>query len=160
MLCTRFGGRVACFYFSRAFALVRDRTHKRRGGFLSSWACAVCRNALPDISGMPLRVHLGVLFPTQTLSFILLLSLSQPFPENNVVYHKPGARVRLERPNVGTLGVILFSSLSSKRSEGQCGGGERVSRVLAPVWLCLGKQRLVWLAQQQTALIVPLRVGY
>lgn len=67
-----------------------------------------------------LRVHLGVPSPTQTLSFILLLSLSQTFP----VYHKPGARVHLERPNVGTLAVILFSSLSSKRSEGQCGEGE------------------------------------
>lgn len=71
-----------------------------------------------------LRVHLGVPSPTQTLSFILLLSLSQTFPENNGVYHKPGARVHLERPNIGTLAVILFSSLSSKRSEGQCGGGE------------------------------------
>lgn len=109
----------------------KTRLDARRGGFTSSCACWVGNSALPDRWDVPsVHVHPDVHFPAQTLSFLLLLSLTHPQKAPWLVTSL--VQTHLERPDVRILEVILLSFLVRGQNVDVVEDTD-VSRVLAPI---------------------------
>lgn len=74
-------------------------------GFYLLGLAGYARTFFPTAVLCHLYVSLSMCFSQHKLSPLQLLSLIQPFSENNPICHKLHARVHLQRPNVGTLGA-------------------------------------------------------
>ena len=95
------------FIFPPAFALIRDRTHERRGAFLPGLAGYV--GMLFLIARVCFYVPSLMLFSQHKLSVSVYFCLYPNFPRGQPsarVHHKLDVRVHVERPR--TPGVILF----------------------------------------------------